>query len=380
MKESLEQSLSIAKAPLQLQLPAEALQITSEAVLRGLEAIFEVLQDEESLWSLGEQAVSIFVDVWQVSPPSTRERISVMAKSLLERLSSRAADWEPGCEDFDMPSSSIFDHWVYEALGLLWWQAELDVLDEDLLRKTKAEMERRRYAGFGDATAELAELSFSELCDLLLEVWVLERAPLVWDIDASHGRCRLGELLQELRRRSLPHPAGAEFYDAFYLVTHAMFVLNGFNSVLPRHRQDCAWAYAFLEQSLRFWLQEGLFLLQGDFHSLHMDQEHWGSESLDAIAEAVDILSGLEEDSNSELKDLLSEASAFLLSRQGEDGLFSMPKLKSARDDDIYTRIHPTWTSVAALQLDRMHGAASERSVAWVRYAESEAKRVGFAQ
>merc|ERR1712039_36285 len=72
----------------------------------------------------------------------------------------------------------------------------------------------------------------------------------------------------------------------------------------------------------------------------------WKADSVDAIAEAVDIIGGLYEESNNSI---VAEAATWLLKQQNEDGLFYSPGARRPADTS-YNHLHPSWATVAGLQ------------------------------
>eukprot|EP00928_Gymnodinium_smaydae_P024037 TRINITY_DN19591_c0_g1_i2.p1 TRINITY_DN19591_c0_g1~~TRINITY_DN19591_c0_g1_i2.p1 ORF type:complete len:478 (+),score=59.95 TRINITY_DN19591_c0_g1_i2:2-1435(+) len=361
---------------------------SSKAAPHAFEALFAALQNEEVLWSMGEQAVGIFADAWQLaSDGALRDRLHGMSCVLVGRLvdRSRSSRWFCGSVDFELPAHCTFDHWFFEALGLLWWQAELGLgLDSELHGSARAEWYRRASTGdlFSFRVNDLPLATASSLFTSLMEVWMVERCVVCQLFDDACMSVPFGvaEVFAEVKRRPLPEPRSHDHYDIIYLLTHVVFVLNSYGGCLPNCRSDCPWLYDYLWRCLEFWLREGRCMAAGDYFSLHMDPSRLGEDAVDIVGELVDILRELPSDCECEGREkLLREALDFLLRQQGERGLFVPPGgASSDADTDEYDRLHPTWAAATALQLDRRRGCSSARSEAWTTHARRAAKSVGF--
>jgi len=354
-----------------------------EAAGRGFEAMFAYLQDQEKLWELGEQAVGIFWDVGLVAPwGRRRERLMEMSRSLTEALGRKLK--ATGKRADAMPASSVAadlggNEWLFEALGQLWWRSELNMDRLDwLIEGCCEEWEGKSMQELvGHSAESLGQADLGALTDILVQAWALERVSvcgLFGDLQVPSLEYGVETVLAEIRSRPLVEPPLAGFYECFYLMTHVVYVLNCFNGHLPNRRTDCPWVYAYLERCLGFWLRE----VRRDFSKLPdaVASTTWGSEAVDAIAEAVDCLRGLDDESETEH---VREGLAWLLTRQEADGFFFSPRAQRPAANE-YDHIHPTWTAVAALQLDREVPGPSPRCAAWAQHARQVAKEAGFAE
>mmetsp|Transcript_62183 Transcript_62183/g.181539 ORF Transcript_62183/g.181539 Transcript_62183/m.181539 type:complete len:493 (+) Transcript_62183:81-1559(+) len=350
---------------------------------RAFEAMFTYLQDEEKLWELGEQAVGIFWDVGLVAPwGKRRERLLEMSKSLTETLGRKLKG--AGRHGEGLPAMSVAadlggSEWLFEGLGQLWWRSELNMEREDwLLDGCREEWEGRSMEQMVGLSEEgLGTADLGALTDVLVQAWALERVSvcgLFGEQPTPALEYGVREVLAEIRRRPLVEPPLAGFYECFYLMTHVVYVLNCFNGHLPNRRTDCPWLYAYLERCLGFWLRE----VRRDFSQLPdvVAATTWGAEAVDAISEAVDCLKGLDDESET---DHVREGLAWLLSRQDADGFFWSPRAQRPTSNE-YDHIHPTWTAVAALQLDREVPGPSPRSAAWAHRAREAAREAEFAK
>ncbi|CAE7236929.1 unnamed protein product [Symbiodinium sp. KB8] len=332
---------------------------------RAYEAMFAYLHDEERLWAVGEQAVGIFWDTGQLEPAGPRrDRLKSMAETLTRTLSSRLKLARAG---------GIDNEWLFEALGELWFFQELGLavsgepwLTEactEGLRNLKGKV-MEELAGF--SLEGLKSASCGELCDTLMQVWTVERSSVCGLLNTPPLEYGVREVLAEVRRRPLILPPKPGFYHCFYLMTHVVYTLNCFNGHLPNRRSDCPWLYAYLECCLEFWMTVASAETSG--------MSAWQGEAVDAIAEAVDCLRGL----NEICSQTTIRACRWLLSRQQADGFFVSPN--SRRSDNEYDQLHPTWTAAAALQLQREAPGPSQLCACWARHAREAAAEVGFSQ
>lgn len=366
--------------------PACDLQVRAEiACDRTFEAIFSYLQDEECLWSLGEQAIGIFWDPGQLfAPGPRRSRALGMSITIAEALASKLSTTGRGA-GAEMPSLTDVQgssEWIFEALGQLWFRCELGLPVEPWLvdgcgaewNCTDGSM--AKLVGF--SAADLSTASLGELTDLACQTWTLERSVVCGLFQISTAQiCPLEygieAILAEVRNRPLIEPPLDGFFDCFYLMTHIVYVLNCFNGYLPNRRSDCPWLYAYLERSLEFWLREVQHANMSGLKAA-VAARSWSAFSVDAVAEAVDCLRGL---GGEDTTDLVRRGMAFLLSAQEDDDLFRSPGcIRPAAN--AYDHVHPSWTAVAALQFDRSAPSGSTRCEVWAKHARSAAQKVGF--
>jgi len=224
----------------------------------------------------------------------------------------------------------------------------------------------------------LNSLSSEELNDVLLAVMAAERAVVCGLLDGAGGppvlEYGLLEVLREVRSRPPVEPPTAAmghvegFYDYFYLCTHVVYAVNGFNGHLPNCREDMPWLYAYLERCIAFLLRAAAAACA------EAPIDGYGPDAVDMISEAVDCICGLGEESETED---VQRAVAWLLSRQESDGFFWSPGAERPPSDE-YSALHPTWAALAALHLDRVPGDASPRCAAWTAHARQALVDAGF--
>jgi len=351
------------------------------AMERGLDALVRYFDDEGNLWAVGEQTVGIFWDVGQLTPWGERRRAYLeTSKSLTLRLTNRLSAARDGGP---LPSSSVAaelgrGEWFFEALGQLWWHFALGLERPTWL----VEGCRNEWLGssmealVGFSADDLGKAGIGELCDVLIQVWTLERT-LVCGLFGNDPpplmEYGLAAVLAEIRRRPLVEAPISGFMDCFYLMTHVVYVLNAFNGFLPNKRMDCPWLYAYLERSLYFLLRE----VKRDLSNVSAAAaaSTLASEAVDMVAEAVDCLRGLDEGESEQL----CAGIAWLISRQEADDFFYSPGAQRPAATE-YDHVHPTWTAASALQLQREAPSSSPYCASWAQYARRRAQSVGFSE
>mmetsp|Transcript_17219 Transcript_17219/g.36547 ORF Transcript_17219/g.36547 Transcript_17219/m.36547 type:complete len:579 (+) Transcript_17219:2-1738(+) len=360
----------------------------NRASQKAFEALFAFFQAEEKLWALGEQAVGIFWDVGQNAPAGPRrDRLIEMSVALTEALGRklRSVDRQTGAMPPNTAAAELGSgEWLFEALGELWWRRELGLECEswmlDGCREDWASSGGSMEALIGYSLNGLHTAASSELCDILTQTWTLERSTvcgLLGDQPLPPLEYGIQAVLAEIHSRPLVEPPLTGFYECFYLMTHVVYVLNCFNGVLPSQKADCPWLYAYLERCLAFWLREVKHHASGGSLSATAAARAWASEAVDAIAEAVDCIRGQGEDGETED---VRDGIAWIIRTQEADGFFYSPSSKRPAPND-YDHVHPTWTAVAALQLDReAKSDGSPLCSAWARHCRAAAKEVDFAR
>eukprot|EP00419_Tripos_fusus_P038002 CAMPEP_0172765400 /NCGR_PEP_ID=MMETSP1074-20121228/179180_1 /TAXON_ID=2916 /ORGANISM="Ceratium fusus, Strain PA161109" /LENGTH=451 /DNA_ID=CAMNT_0013600341 /DNA_START=40 /DNA_END=1391 /DNA_ORIENTATION=- len=351
------------------------------AMERGLNALLRYFDDEEHLWAVGEQAVGIFLDVGQLTPwGKRREALLETSKSLTLRLTNRLSAARHGgpLPSFSVAADLGKGEWLFEALGQLWNHYALGLERPAwLVEGCRSEWQGSSMETLVGFSADgLGKAGVGELCDVLIQVWTLERTVvcgLLGDDPPPSLDYGIAAVLAEIRRRPLVEAPIAGFMDSFYLMTHVVYVLNAFNGFLPNRRTDCPWLYAYLERSLWFLLRE----VKRDLSNVPaaVAASTLASDALDMVAEAVDCLRGLDEGDSEQL----CAGITWLLSRQEADDLFYSPAAKRPAATE-YDHVHPTWTAAAALQLQREAPSASPYCASWAQYARRQAQKVGFSE
>lgn len=347
------------------------------ACVKSFEAMFKYLSDGEVLWALGEQAIGIFWDTGRLAPPGSHcDRLLEISQSLLKVLSQRLAKLKAS------DSTLGPGEWLFEALGQLWWRREFDLscqkwlLDGICVELTRTKGSMKELVGFSSKGLKRAELS--ELDEILVQTCTLERTLICGLLGDRPALPSLGygveQVLAEVCQRPLVEPPFPGFSETFSLMTSVVYVLNSFNACLPSKRAECPWLFSYLERCLGFWLRE----VQRDVSHLpaSIASRSWAAEGVEAIAQAVDCLRGLDEE---EPSILVRQGIAWLLSRQEADGLFYAPGVTRPADSE-FNYLHPSWRAVAALQLDRQMGHCSDRCSLWAGHARGAAKRSRLAE
>lgn len=354
-----------------------------QAIQNAFEALAARLADEEALREVGEQAIGIFMDPWYSAPlgSSLRARLLEISRGLLSTIMADDA-LIVALEQAPLQLPSDFRRALLEALGTLWWQRELgEEPDARLLLAARQKLEE--HAGsmealVGVSVAGLPCASLGLLCDLLIQVWQLERVSvcgILGEYSPPLLEYGISEVLAEIRRRPLTEPPLDGFLDHFWLATHVVFVLSSYNGCLPNKRAVCPWIYRYIERCLEFWLRDikrECWTLSPLATRLEAAASH-RDEAVDAVAEAMDCLLGLCDTETEAMR----EAASWLLSRQEPDGLFYSPGADRS-NNDVYEALHPTWTAVSALQIGRLSVQQSGRCATWAAYARAAAESIDF--
>mmetsp|Transcript_85478 Transcript_85478/g.133569 ORF Transcript_85478/g.133569 Transcript_85478/m.133569 type:complete len:450 (+) Transcript_85478:47-1396(+) len=356
-----------------------------EACTKAFEAMFRYLQDEETLCSMGEQAIGIFFDVATSSGPGAfRDRLLEMARSCLSVLERHALTWG---KDKDLPEDYDCGSWLFEALGILWFQAELGQSpDPQLLSRAKREwLELKTMEALvGYSKNGLATVSTADLCDVMVSVWTLERTLVCGLLSKDELPLEYGvaDVFAEIRRRSFIEPPLAGFCGTLYVATHVVYCLNSWNGYLPNSYSDCPWLYNYIERCLRYSLHEGQYASREQLpKALSSVMPSYEPDIVDVVSESIDCIRGLGEENVTEV---VRDGVAWLLTRQREDGFFYSPQADTSEraTKQPYNDLHPTWTAAAALHLDRAeYGSSpspSSHAAVWAKHARAAAKSVAF--
>lgn len=185
---------------------------------------------------------------------------------------------------------------------------------------------------------------------IVIDLYILENAnlvcpgryPLDWGLKEA-----LPLLWQHLRQNPMPSPPakGAfslRFQDSFYLVTHLICVLAGWNRLVdPELEPRVPWLYAYAREGLEYLIGEA-FTGREDGGKTHVD--------LDAVAEGLDACRSIE--ANEDVSPLACEATVWLLEQQQKDGGWPArwhPEDAKRYYGAIYDAIHPAWVATFAL-------------------------------
>lgn len=329
-----------------------------EAIERGLrymERYFEA--DSTLLTMLGEQCVGMFFDVFKTH---CDEAVCNLAKDCSLRLLCR------------LEHHMLTDH--YWAQPATWTATKfLDVVamvrysdlgwsPEPLLRRADMAFKHLKgrilgLPGFSPSVRkkDLHRLKSEHWFDIVLGCFALEYCDTVHP-GRFKGACDFGagDMLSALRKHRLAPPPwkpSSDFQESFYLATHVTYCLSGYTS---NTRSDAPWLFDYIENSLVYWMGEAKKRDAG---------QRGGAEDglvfvdLDAIAEAVDVLRGLQlDDDNSSL---VRECTDWLLSKQCADG--SWPQIwhpddplrtrpeHARKSEAAYDQLHPVWVGTYAL-------------------------------
>lgn len=312
-----------------------------DSIERALQFMQLQLEDDAALWEMGEQAVMMFYDVSQVcSDPEIAARAAAIACETLERYEEHVLSWELPLERTKMVQ--VLAMLRYQGVG---WDST-----------AVAEFADEAYSYF-DSTAELigakpgrlSVRSSDEWYFIIIDLFLLHAADLVypdryprdWGLELA-----LPALWEHLRNNPMvntpaPGAYSSTFQNSYYLATHLACVLTGWGTVIDESNEvDCPWLYRYIGESLAWWLDQAKRQTEGK--QAHVD--------LDAVAEGIDALKGLELTECS--APAVCQATVWLLDAQNPDGSWPArwhPEDAKCFYGAIYDALHPAWVAAYAL-------------------------------
>ena len=229
----------------------------TKSVLKGMRFMRKFLRRDKykALYEIGDDAPSIFFEIWYTSADSRiRAEAKGTARELLGKLERKMAR---DCGKFGVPDRDEF----FALMFLARIRHEMGDEEElDALLK-RADVAWRRN-GYGDNTDHLFEYQLRNLggvdtdawLGLLMRILIMEynnllfprRYPLEWG---------MREALETIKELQLDGPGGDDFHASFFLATHIIYALGAYSAIKTRER-DCPWLYKYLRISMRFWMKE----------------------------------------------------------------------------------------------------------------------------
>jgi hypothetical protein len=262
-----------------------------KAVMRGMDWLARFLKSDghAALYAIGDDAPSVFFEIWYTSADS---RIRCKARGIAETLIERyEASLLAGNQSPDDQGGEQF----FECMFLLRCKHEMELDTSALLARAdslfKQEELRDTNKLFGVDVYELGGVPVADWLMLLMRVMCLEynnllhrkRWPLKWG---------LRECFTALRRVPLqPPPAesnandaaiGEAFHHAFYLATHIVYAIGAY-SVVKTSEKDVPWLYKYCRESLRFWMRRAKAKAQAGGHDTVAGKEIY--VDIDGVAE-----------------------------------------------------------------------------------------------
>ena len=229
----------------------------NKAVLKGMRFMRRFLrrQKYKALYEIGDDAPSIFFEIWYTSADSRiRAEAKVTARELLKKLERKM---ERDCGKFGVPDRDEF----FALMFLARIRHELGDENELNALLKRADTAWRRN-GYQDNTDHLFDYQLRNLgsvdtdawLGLLMRILIMEynnllfprRYPLEWGMH---------EALQAIKELKLDGPGGDDFHHSFFLATHIIYALGAYSAIKTRE-QDCPWLYKYLRVSMRFWMRE----------------------------------------------------------------------------------------------------------------------------
>lgn len=229
----------------------------TKSVLKGMRFMRKFLRRKKykALYEIGDDAPSIFFEIWYTSADSRiRAEAKGTARELLGKLEHKMAR---DCGKFGVPDRDEFFALMFLA------RIRHEMGDEKELHALlkRADVAWRRN-GYEDNTDHLFDYKLGNLggvdtdawLGLLMRILIMEynnllfprRFPLEWG---------MREALETIKDLQLDGPGGDDFHASFFLATHIIYALGAYSAIKTRE-QDCPWLYKYLRISMRFWMKE----------------------------------------------------------------------------------------------------------------------------
>ena len=354
-------------------------------VLKGMRWMRNFLRKQKykALYEIGDDAPSIFFEIWYTSADSRiRAEAKGYAKELLSRMEKRLVhdkgpDYVPDRDDFF--ALMYLARIRHEMHDMLECEALLQCADRGWKHHGFKDTDHL----FGYRVDALGAVDTDPWLGLLMRILIMEYNNLLFP---RRYRLQWGmrEALVAIKDLKLDGPGGDDFNSSFYLATHIIYALGAYSAIKTAER-DCPWVYRYLRVSMRHWMKEGwrraaqenanAALLKAAAEAAErgdgeqgggsnrqqprLDDE-WIYVDIDGVSEIVDTFRGCGLTSASDR--MVCQGSLYLLGTQKKDG--SWPYWSAAGDANAdkqrssYDVLHPTWVAVQALrdrdfQLDR---------------------------
>ncbi len=289
-------------------------------MLKGLGWIDEYLQKEMNLKSVGLDAVSVFLEASITSPDPA---IQMKAGSAARRLASMLVQYFMKMpEPLDgMDLTDIMDFLAdakYHGLDL-----------SDLLKKANRSFDilSRPEEIYGAGVKDLGKLSEDDLYDLLMCVYCVEKANVIYT-NRFYVDFQMSDLLKFIKQRDLvsftedTNSGKGLAEDHAYLATHLAYIFNNYGRLKLNHA-DAPWIYDHLRR---------IFI------------EIMDMKDVELVGEFVDVFRSL--GFTEENDEMVRTGTRFLLDTQNRDGSWG----NWQKEKDPYDAIHYTWCAISGLR------------------------------
>ena len=416
----------------------ELRKLRNKAVLKGMKWMKKFLRRNKyaALYDIGDDAPSIFFEIWYTSADSRiRAQAGAIARELLNKLEKKMIKKENGRP----PNRDGF----FAIMFLARIRNEMgDYIEcENLLKRADISYKVNGFKDtdhlFDQTLDGIYNLGTDPWLGLLMNILIMEfnnilfpkRYPIQWGMK---------EALECIKHLKLDGPGGDDFHCSLFLATHIIYALGAYQSIKTSEK-DCPWLYRYLRISMRYWMKQASKLEKQKKHNhailrdrdtekllkaAEMKEEDGGIEGeessnnggeisiiqntieeeqqasiaplpklvktnlnnkfiyfeIDGVSEIVDTFRGCGLTSASDR--LVCEGSLSLLRTQKADG--SWPYWtdhgdgSKDKDCSFYDVLHPTWVAVQGLR-DRDFKLDRPASEKWRTWINKIVKQIGFA-
>jgi hypothetical protein len=233
----------------------ELRKLRNKSVLKGMKWMKKFLRRNKykALYEIGDDAPSIFFEIWYTSADSRiRAEGGAIARELLNKLEKKMIKKDGGnAPDRDGFMALMFLARIRHEMGDMM---ECDAL---LKRADRSFLEN----GFHN-TNHLFDVQLSNLSNigtdpwlgLLMNILIMEfnnllfpkRYPIEWG---------MVEALECIKDLPLDGPGGDDFHCSLFLATHIIYALGAYQSIKTKEK-DCPWLYRYLRISMRHWMRQ----------------------------------------------------------------------------------------------------------------------------
>eukprot|EP00944_MAST-04C_sp_MAST-4C-sp1_P004730 g4730.t1 len=348
------------------------------AVMKGIKFMQKFFRKNkyQALHAIGDDAPSIFFEMWYTSADSRVRSISKsLAIEFTEKLEVKMLKkTDKGIDEF------------FEAMFLLRIKKEMELDCSALL-----EMAHEIYVDKDlKDTDTLFEVEKNDLDNvktgpwllLLMRILIMEYNKIIFQ-NKFPIKWGMKEAFTALRCHKLSLAGGENFHDSFFLATHIVYALSAYNATKTLEK-DVKWIWRYLRKALKYWLGQAR-LKEKEIKKAKeegVDPPPFRYVDVDGIAEVVDVLRGcgLTEASDP----MICQATIYLLKIQNKVGDWPVyfnhgnGNMKNDKSSNFYDKVHPCWVSVQSLVAKgTFHNETYER---WVKNVvrESNFDKLGY--
>ena len=228
----------------------------NKAVLKGMKYMKKFLLKDncKALYEIGDDAPSIFFEIWYTSANSDiRVRGKETARVLLEKLVAHQLEKVTG--DFEkVPDHDDFFGYIF----LIRCMHEMEMPYDAMLAKADEAFKKNGWHDtnelFGVHVDNLDKVPTSEWLILLMHVLMMEYMNVICLPRRWRMRWGLKECLLALKKHPLASSASGDdsaYHEAFYVATHIGYAISAYNSVQAPIQRMVPWLDKYIRHSFR---------------------------------------------------------------------------------------------------------------------------------